>query len=188
MPPRFDMRRTTTLLVCLLTSLHPVAVHALFDLFNDKEEIRNEDGTVKWIEQKASIPPYPSPENLAPFPVATASRGITYSVDLNSVSVGQDRVVRYTSVVASKGGAKTVRHEAINCKRREFKTYAYGLRKGKFKRREKAWKRMTERGSMAYRIELADHYFCDDYGLPYRTREITRRLKAADGIGFDDNY
>ena len=78
-----------------------------------------------WEELQAQLPPYPKAENLLKFdPGANSSNN--YFVDAASLSVGEDKVVRYTLVVKTGGGATNVSFEGIHCEKGQLRVYAFG--------------------------------------------------------------
>jgi hypothetical protein len=95
-----------------------------YSLPNEKEE-------QSWNEQKTELPPFPEAGSLVKVPV-DGGGGFDYFVDLESVRVGTDGVVRYTLVARSDTGATNIAYEGIRCKGRERKLYAFG-------RADKTW-------------------------------------------------
>ena len=67
-----------------------------------------------WVELAAQLPPTPKAENLIEFNVSSATRN-RHFVDTASISVGEDKVVRYTVVIEAAGGAKNVLFEGMRC-------------------------------------------------------------------------
>lgn len=63
-----------------------------------------------WVELATQLPPYPRIENLIPFDVSSATRNLFF-IDAASISVGDDKVMRYTVVVDAPGGARTISFE-----------------------------------------------------------------------------
>jgi hypothetical protein len=51
---------------------------------------------------------------------------LRFFVDPASLTVGADGIVRFTVVIRGEGAASNVSYEAIRCKTRERKVYAYG--------------------------------------------------------------
>jgi hypothetical protein len=123
-----------------------------------------DDDTKAWKEVQASIPPYPKAENLIPFEVSSATRN-KHFVDLPSVSIGADGVVRYTVVVKSPAGAETVSFEGMRCESGERKLYAFGRADGQgggewSRNRYARWDAIKGRQQTGYHRELYFHYFC----------------------------
>jgi hypothetical protein len=76
-------------------------------------------------EQALKLPAYPKDSDLIEFyagPRATNH----FFIDGNSMSAGQDGIVRYTLVIKTSGGATDVSYEGIRCASQEFKIYATG--------------------------------------------------------------
>ena len=69
-----------------------------------------------------------------------------FYVDAASVSVGEDGVMRYTTVVKTAGGATNVTFEGMRCETREQKLYALGRSDGTWVRaRDPKWQRVVLR-------------------------------------------
>lgn len=117
-----------------------------------------------WKEIEAAMPAYPKTANLVRFEVSAATRN-EYFVDLPSVSVGDDGVVRYTVLIRSPSGAETVSFEGMRCDNGERKLYAFGRGDGKgggewSRNRHARWEPIRERQQTSYQKVLFYHYFC----------------------------
>jgi len=111
-------------------------------------------------EADVELPAYPTESDLIEFLVRRNSTN-RYYVDPKSISIGPDRVVRYSAVIKSQSGALNTSYEGLRCKTSEFKVYAYGIRSGEWTRaRESQW-RQVERSSADFRFTLYKDYFCD---------------------------
>lgn len=163
------MKILTALLVCL-----PLAAHAAWLDFDHEFEQDK-----PWIETAAQLPPYPRAENLIPFDVSAATRN-RYFVDAESISVGADKVVRYTVVIEAAGGAKNVSFEGLRCESGERRLYAYGHPDGSWSRaRNAGWEGIKLRSSRSYRKALFEDFFCRD-GIRVRDgAEAVARLRQA---------
>lgn len=139
------------------------------------------DDTAPWEELAASLPPYPKDENLVSINVSSATSN-KYMIDTASLSVGKDKVVRYTVVIESKLGARTVNYEGLRCETMERKIYAFGQADGKWTENKRAaWDEIKRRSSLSYHKTLFEEIFCD-VGIPIRdTEEGLRKLKRAAG-------
>ncbi|NWG88017.1 MAG: CNP1-like family protein [Hydrogenophilaceae bacterium] len=113
-----------------------------------------------WEEIQAQLPAAPKAEALIPFTVdATTSN--KYFIDNNSLSVGEDGVVRYTVVVVSSQGARTVNFEGMRCTSGERKIYAFGRANGEWVRnRYPRWEPIKASQQASYHRELFYSYFC----------------------------
>lgn len=115
-----------------------------------------------WVEDKVdTLPPLPHASDLLPFNVSQ-NTPLTFTVDKNSVSVGNDGVVRYTVVATSPSGARNVNYEGIRCDTYEWRRYA------SINEDQTGWDRAVafgfrriENGELnAYQAALYQDYFC----------------------------
>jgi len=114
-----------------------------------------------WKEGKSELPPLPKDEDLIEFDVDDPSKPFRYYLDRNSISVGEDEVVRYTLVIVSKRGARNMFYEGMRCNMNEYKTYAFGV-KDEFKApRVTEWHAMRKNHRTPYRYALWKYYFCE---------------------------
>ena len=82
----------------------------------------------EWVEEAITPPVYPQNSDL--IKIAMNATSNEYFVDSKSVSLGADKVVRYTMIVRSDAGAENVTHEGIRCETREQKLYYLGRKDG----------------------------------------------------------
>ncbi|TCS73948.1 CNP1-like family protein [Sulfuritortus calidifontis] len=131
-----------------------------------------------WEEIQAQMPAAPKAEALMPFTLDATATG-KYYIDGNSLSVGEDGVVRYTVVIVSAQGARTVNFEGMRCTTGERKIYAFGRPNGEWARnRYPRWEPINARQQSSYHRELFFSYFCaGGEGLPDLAR-IQYRLKT----------
>ena len=115
-------------------------------------------------------PPYPGSGNLVKFFVTAASDNVWF-VDRTSVQVS-DGIVRYVVVARSASGVDNVSFEALNCREREFRTYARGSSDGKWISRPTAWRKIEPR---VHRAQYTLHW---EYLCPNRIAVST----AAEGV------
>jgi hypothetical protein len=86
---------------------------------------------------------------------------LRYFVDPASLTVGTDNVVRFTVVVRGDGAASNVSYEAIRCKTRERKVYAYGRPDGTWNQvRNPIWTKIGGPDFEGYRFALYENYIC----------------------------
>jgi len=136
-----------------------------------------------WQEQAGALPAYPADTDLLAFPVDLPGSAQTFSIDAKSLSVGDDRVVRYSAVITSASGARNVLYEGIRCEKREYRTYAYGTASGSFRPAEKEpWRDINALGWGKFRAVLLEHFLCDDHWSPYHLNEIKRRLSHPQSV------
>jgi hypothetical protein len=135
-----------------------------------------------WKEIEAQIPAYPRPENLVRVQTGAATSHEFY-VDANSVSVGEDGVVRYTVVVKTGGGATNVTFEGMRCRTRERKLYAIGHADHTWVRaREPQWQRFTLRDLTPHHHTLYHDYFCSAPTRPTPPRRAIDALKRGTSL------
>jgi hypothetical protein len=82
-------------------------------------------------EDAIKLPAFPPEAGLIEFRLRGPSRN-RFFIDRDSLSLGEDRVVRYTMVIKTPGGATNVSYEGLRCKTSEYKVYAYGTTDGKW--------------------------------------------------------
>ncbi len=130
-----------------------------------------------WVELSAQLPPTPKPEDLVEFKVSSATRN-KHFVDTASISVGEDKVVRYSVVIEAAGGARNVFFEGMRCATGERRLYAYGQPDGTWsKARNARWEGIKFRSLLSYHKALYEDHFCPD-GIKVRdAKEAVRNLR-----------
>lgn len=78
-----------------------------------------------WVEQLAQLPDFPDLQNLIEFDAGSIT-DYSHAVDPDSISIGQDGVIRFTLVTRSSTGAMNISYEGIRCITNERKLYAIG--------------------------------------------------------------
>ncbi len=130
-----------------------------------------------WKEIGSKIPPYPRPENLVPFEGGGASPH-RFFIDAQSLSIGEDGVVRYTLLVRTAGGATNVSFEGMRCETREQKYYALGRADGSWMRaRDPQWRRLVTQSVNRHHDVLYAEVLCLGKSPVTTTREALQRLK-----------
>lgn len=141
-----------------------------------------DDAKKPWQEVEVQLPPAPNDANLLPFDVS-ATATLRFAVDANSLSVGQDGVVRYTLVAISPSGAKSVSYEGIRCQTFERKTYAFGHPDGKWSRaRRDQWEPIPRNAANRQHAVLAQDVFCDGPTVAGNKDQILRRLRSGQSV------
>jgi hypothetical protein len=132
-----------------------------------------------WVEVVAHLPPYYKAENLIPFYVSPSSRN-KHFVDASSISVGADKVVRYTVVIEAAGGATNVSFEGLRCDSGERRLYAYGHPDGTWsKARNAGWEDVKLRSQLSYQKALYENAFCPGGIVVNNAQEAVRNLRQA---------
>jgi len=125
-------------------------------------DIDFDEGKRPWKEIQASIPSYPKPENLLPFDAGGASPH-QFFIDAQSLTIGEDGVVRYSLVVKSAGGATNVTFEGMRCDMRQQKYYAIGRADGSWARaRDPQWRRIEYQEINRHHGVLYEDYLCPE--------------------------
>jgi CNP1-like family len=135
-----------------------------------------------WKEIEAQIPAYPQPKNLVLLEAGSATSHKFY-VDTASISLGEDGVMRYTTVVKTGGGATNVSFEGIRCQTREKKLYALGRADGTWVRaRDPKWQRVVLRDLTPHHWTLYREFFCPAPAVPTSPARAIEALKRGIGL------
>lgn len=128
-------------------------------------------------EDAVTMPAFPQDAGLVEFRPRGASNN-RYYIDIGTVSLGEDRVVRYTAVVKSPSGASNVSYEGMRCKDAHYKVYAYGTREGTWTpARTPEW-RALEVSVTTFEYSLYKDHFCDSEAVAGRNaRDLRLTLK-----------
>lgn len=159
--------------ICLAACLALVGQSGLVLSASASEEFEEEP----WVESALQLPAFPENENLVPFHVGSVSDK-QFLIDEKSISVGDDGVIRYTLVVVSNAGARSISFEGMRCATRERRLYAFGQADRTWsKARSDKWMRI-QGGSNQYPVALYADYLCAaDASVIYRPAEVVRRLR-----------
>lgn len=141
-----------------------------------------DEDTKSWKEIQAQIPAYPKEQNLVRVEAGSETSHRFY-VDAASVSVGEDGVVRYTTVVKTSGGATNVSFEGMRCETREQKLYALGHADGTWVRaRDPKWQRILLRDLKPHHYMLYREYFCPSPARPTSPRQAIEAMRRGVGL------
>lgn len=177
------MRKTVALLLGLLLS--PALVSGARDGGDFYDESAVEDNDYKstpgseWKEQELVLPPYPDDDDLIRIDVGRYDFAYEVFVDAASLSVGEDRILRYTVVLRSRSGVDNVSFEGIRCGLGQYKRYAYGTGGRFYPLPDSDWTFIRSQRQDVHRAILAKDYFCP---LPPgdALSEIRHNLKSGD--------
>ena len=133
----------------------------------------------EWKEDALVIPPYPLADDLIEVDLSLPEFPFTLFIDAKSLSIGKDRVIRYTAVLRSRNGVENVSYEGIRCKHSKVQRYAYGSGGQFHPVRNRDWRFIRKDGQDRFRTELVDYYLCP---LPIgdTERQILDKLKGRD--------
>lgn len=114
----------------------------------------------KWVEGEVVFPAYPDEGRLAEFYVSAVAAN-RFFVDVASLSVGKDGVVRYVLVVKTAGGATNVTFEGIRCGAREYRLYATGRSDRTWaSSRSDQWRPIENKPINRHHAALDREFFC----------------------------
>lgn len=133
-----------------------------------------------WQEQAVTLPSLPATGADTSITLSVVGSDYRYILDLDTLSVDADGVVRYAVTVVSSSGARNQFYEGLRCQTAQYKTYAYESQ-GKWREAVyPAWRRVTRGAGLDFRRVLYQDYFCDDLEQPRGREEIIADLKRAD--------
>ena len=120
-----------------------------------------EGGELKqWQEAEVQLPAAPRSETLQPFYVSAVSDN-QFMIDLATLSIGTDGVIRYVLLIITPGGGRNVTFEGMRCETREHRMYASGRQDGSWSRsRNNDWSRIREVYANRHHATLFMEYFC----------------------------
>lgn len=134
-----------------------------------------------WTEGEYEIPTRPRDATVREIETDGTSRN-RFLLEENSLSVGDDGVVRYVMLARGGGGAENSTFEGIRCETREWRIYATGRPGGQWANaRDDSWKPIVDNAYNRPRAVLANDYFCDGAVPPRNRDEVLRRLRGIDG-------
>lgn len=137
--------------------------------------------SAKWREAEIDLPPFPRAQDLLPVRSDAGGPGYNYYIDVNSVSLTDDEVLRYTIVIQSPRGSSNIVYEGIRCATQEIKVLAFGTRGGRFARMpDPRWIYVHTLGPLGYRTALVENYVCDENGWAASSDTVLERLVLHD--------
>lgn len=145
-------------------------------------ELREPDEQEKpWQESQTPLPAFPRAQTLIPFRADSGDPDYRYYIDVDSVSLAADEVLRYTVIIQSPVGSSNIIYEGIRCATQEVKMFAFGTRDGRFARMAKPkWMYYYTPGAMGYRKSLVEIYVCDANGWALDSDAVLERLVMHD--------
>ncbi len=135
-------------------------------------------GGKKWKEQGIALPAYPdtgSPD-LIEIDLSLDRFPFRLFVDPASVSIGEDRIVRYTAILKSRSGAANVFYEGLRCATGQYRRYAYGGQNEFKLSGNSRWKYIGNDGSDRYLKVLGTNFMCPPPS-PGKNASLLQRLR-----------
>ena len=164
------------LFMAVFTAISPL--HAKRDAYGtEKDYFDFDDSQVEqWKESETGLPPYPRDEHLLAVPLPPTDTLKIY-IDRASLSRGPDRVARFSLVVESPSGARSVFYDGLRCETREYKTYAIGSPEQAFTPvKDATWRPIPRPANNAFRYQLYQHYICDAHASARTPEDLVRLL------------
>ena len=131
----------------------------------------------QWKESTVDIPRWPEQDDLLEVSAGRAGFPFRVYIDPESLTIGDDGVVRYALVIVSSSGAWNTSFEGILCNKAEYRRYAYGSGRQWHQLDGSPWRRVIEDGRDGYRYTLYEDYLCDMGGPNPDVSEILRRIR-----------
>ena len=173
-------RLLTTLLLAAALAGPAVAAEDRYEALTESEN----DFTPgkSWREGEVKLPPPPREEDLLPIDLDLDP--YRSFIDRAHLSVGEDRVTRYTLVIRSPQGSENVLYEGVHCATGRYRSYGYRASDGGMRpMRRSEWRPLHSKGRMAYHKRLADYYFCVDKQPPLSPERIIDRVRYSERRG-----
>ena len=143
----------------------------------DSEE---DQETKQWQEIEVQLPSAPLEGGLQAFYVSAATDN-KFFIDLTTLSVGSDGVVRYVLVIRTPSGGRNVTYEGMRCETRENRIYASGRRDGAWsKSRNSEWLRIKDVYGNRHHAALFLEYFCPSGVIVRNVAEAKEALRRGE--------
>jgi hypothetical protein len=139
-------------------------------------ERANEDRLKQSQEQVVPPPSFDRARLVEVKSTLFADTDFRFFVDPDSVSVGEDRIVRYVLVARSPNGAENITFEGIRCPG-EYRVYAVGHSDGSWAGRASEWRPIV-RDPRVTQATLARQYFCPGRSAIASSVEGRRAVRA----------
>lgn len=138
----------------------------------------------QWQELEVQLPAAPRQETLQPFYVSAATDN-QFLIDMATLTVGVDGVIRYVLLVLTPDGGRNVTFEGMRCESRERRIYASGRRDGTWsKSRINEWSRIQDVYANRQHAALFLEYFCPNGVI---VRDLAEAKDALKRGGHPDN-
>jgi len=139
-----------------------------------------------WKEDVPQLPAYPKNDQLLELPADLPGYNFRVFIDPESLSVGDDRVVRYALVFVSSSGARNISYEGMHCGKHEYRRYAYGSEGAWHPINASPWQKVTDTGMDHYRYVLYWDYLCNPLRTNLDAGEMIRRIRSSSGPAFHE--
>ena len=176
--PKTTQSLLFALTLFLMGSLFSIELRAQDDCYRDtNDRIPCSEYEEEWKESDIKIPTAAKDSDFKLLAVTEADARYQYYLAGNSINLGSDGVMRYTVAVVSSNGVRNVFYEGLRCETDEVKTYAYGSKRGTFRRAVKSpWRPVSNKGVRAYQDFLAKVIVCGPQGYKWEAKKARRAL------------
>lgn len=167
------LKNLSRLITAMLISGVSLSSHGALPYIEEAQEIFKE-ATFVW-----PTPPGPSNPHteLQTYEVPQPSSG-TYQIELNSLTLGSDEVIRMVLVQTSTTGVQNVSFEGVRCKTGERKLYAFLKSDGTWNEYHQArWQAIQNFASAKHIVTLAKNFLCAGGGAWGSVKDIQYRLR-----------
>jgi hypothetical protein len=134
-----------------------------------------------WKEEAPGLPVYPEDNRLLELQAGLPGYDFRVYIDPDSLSVGGDRVVRYTLVIVSSSGVRNISYEGLHCGKHEYRRYAYGSDDKWVPIEASPWQKVTDIGMEHYRYVLYWDYLCSPLRPNLDAASMLRRIRDTPG-------
>lgn len=173
------------LLCCSVTPLLSAAAEVESDteLYGEQATPAYRGSGKEWQEQNIQLPPYPDEKGLIKLDLDLGQYPFTVLVDSRSLSVGDDRVVRFTVVLRSVSGVDNIEYQGIRCSQRMVRRYAWGNR-GRFSLVPNSqWRYIQKNLQDRYLEALVRDFLCPLPGYD-REKNLLKKLRRPNPKNF----
>jgi len=114
-----------------------------------------------WNELGIDLPPPPQKNRFSLFQT-TSQSGFRFLVDVSSIQLGEDGVVRMVLLTVSPKGSENITYEGFRCETAEYKFYAssFGFDKAWMPVKNPQWRGAFYQTANGYRGDLLKYYIC----------------------------
>lgn len=158
----------------------------VWDTLKEDEFRENDVEDYVWKEDGSTVPDYPKESDLVEVSGSPAYKNYQYLIDVETLQVGADGVIRYSVIIRSPSGADNSFYEGIRCTSGEMKTYAYGITdmddKKKFiSKSDPRWRLASSSSVTGYGPIFIANYLCGFNGKNLKRNEIIKNIKYGKG-------
>ncbi len=180
------LNRINILSFLFLLFLSAQVLADIWDTLKEEEFRENEVEEYIWKEGSSKTPDYPKDEDLVEVSGSPAYKNYQYLIDVKTLQVGDDGIVRYSLVIRSSSVSDNVFFEGVRCTSNEIKAYAYGITdmddKKKFiAKSDPKWRQVSSIGVTGYGPTFIANYLCGFNGKSIKRDEVIQNIKYGKG-------